>query len=118
MVACVPRHSDNKLPAKLTVTLDPELTARVRRYHAEQGLGGTVGEAARELIIAALDFPEVESSLIREARRAGYSAVKREFMDLAQAALVQFQGEWARRMRELGRAGVGDGGTKLTGTGD
>lgn len=109
MVPCVPRHSDNKLPAKLTVMLDPELTARVRHYHIEQGIGGTVGEAARELIMAALDYPEVESSLIRSARQAGYAAVKRDFMDLASVALVQFQGEWQRRMREVGREGSGVG---------
>jgi hypothetical protein len=105
----VPDVRREKLPAKLTVTFPIDLTDRLRRYHVEQGLGGTVGEAVQELVRAALDYPEVESSLLLSARRAGYQGVRRDFQALAAAALTQFEREWSRQQRDGERDGVGDG---------
>lgn len=103
------RERQDQQPVRLVVQLTPELTARVRQHHRESGLPGTPQDTVRELVTAALDYPDVESSLVRNARLLGYLSVRRDFHELAAAAVDQLAREWERRQREVGREGVGDG---------
>lgn len=105
------RRPVDQQPVRLTLQLSPELTARVLRYHADSGLPGRPQDAARELIMAALDYPEVESSLLLSARRRGFYSVRQNLLDFMQAEVAQLEREWERLRKQVGDdEGVGDGG--------
>lgn len=86
-----------EVPAKLVVTLAAELTARVYRHHREGALPGTPQDTARELISAALDFPEVSDSLLRSARFRAFGTVRREFWALTNALISDLEAAWQRQ---------------------
>lgn len=73
---------------------------RVARYHRESGLGGTLQDTARELVAAALDYPEVADSLLRNARLRAYLTVRREFEHLVEAHVAELDSTW-RKQRDI-----------------
>jgi hypothetical protein len=83
-------------PTRLTVQLGPDLTARIVQQHRATGLPGTYQDTARDLLLAALDYPEVEASLTRSARMRGYLDVRRRFRVLSDLLLEQLAKAWQR----------------------
>lgn len=71
-----PRH-EQQGPRKVLMHLSPELVARIQQYQRDGGLNSTVQDMARALIQAALDYPEVHTSLVRSAQQQAFLTVKR-----------------------------------------
>jgi hypothetical protein len=63
---------------------------------------GKPQDTARELIMAALDFPEVESSLLRSACQRAFRSVRDDFQQLVGAQVAELNAEWQRRQHEAG----------------
>lgn len=86
------------LQNRLVVQLPPALAARVTAYHQRNGLQGTPQDSARELITAALEYPEVEASLLRSARQRAFGLVKRQLYERVQVFMDELGSEWARAL--------------------
>jgi hypothetical protein len=87
-------QSAQKERTQLTLVLNGELFQRVMNHHRLSGLADRPQESARELIIAALDFPQVETSLLRSARQRAFIDARKQLYDRTRTFLEQLAREW------------------------